>query len=266
FWDPSSAVTPPPKSLPADFLAYVEGTIDWDEFSRRRAPTPPRDTSSATPVSLPVPDDFLSRVKLAIRILKGTSCEQEANLADVPVLAPSGSPGRRVFRATWTAMVLATFANVLIWLFADQAKVALAVVWGVVSNIGFSAVLPSPETIPLLIHSGGWIVSPLMLAVVAWARFNTPVTNRLGTAFALFYSGFFFYYAMIVALWLVLIIVVRQGAVAFDKVFLFLGAANPMAQNEFDTYAPLMAAFVLVVALDFPWMLKLDRVAREFCV
>jgi hypothetical protein len=37
-----------------------------------------------------------------------------------------------------------------------------------------------------------WIVSALLLLVVAWVRFNTPPTNRSGTTFALFYFGVVF--------------------------------------------------------------------------
>jgi hypothetical protein len=77
-------------------------------------------------------------------------------------------------------------------------------------------VVMSSEWISYGVHSSEWIVSALMLVVVAWARFNSPPTNRSGTTFALFSFGLIFYYALIVALWLIVIIAVRQGSVGFE--------------------------------------------------
>jgi hypothetical protein len=65
-----------------------------------------------------------------------------------------------------------------------------------------------------------WIIPVLSLFVVAWNRFNSPPTNRSGTTFVLFFSGVMFYFALIVALWLLVIIVLSQGGMGFDKLFL----------------------------------------------
>jgi len=122
------------------------------------------------------------------------------------------------------------------------------------------------DWVPYLVQSSEWIVSALMLVVVAWARFNSPPTNRSGTTFALFSFGLIFYYALIVALWLLVIIAVRQGSIGFDKAAIWLGEPNPKAQGEFAPYAPLLAAFVIVVAAYFPWVWQIDKLARAFCI
>src|SRR5215831_981651 len=121
------------------------------------------------------------------------------------------------------------------------------------------------EWIPQLVHASEWTFSALLLMVVAWARFNTPPTNRSGTTLALFSFGLIFYYIMIVALWLVLFISVKQGSVGFDKTAIWLGRFNPDARGEFEPYAPLIAAFLVVVAAYFPWVCEIDKAAREFC-
>src|SRR5262245_45645489 len=111
-----------------------------------------------------------------------------------------------------------------------------------------------------------WIVSALMLIVVACERFNTPPTNRSSTTFALFSFGLIFYYALIVALWLLVTIAVRQGAIGFDKSVLWLGGPNPKVRAEIAPYAPLVAALVIVVAAHFPWVQQVDNLARAFCI
>jgi uncharacterized membrane protein YidH (DUF202 family) len=127
-------------------------------------------------------------------------------------------------------------------------------------------VVMSSEWISYGVHSSEWIVSALMLVVVAWARFNSPPTNRSGTTFALFSFGLIFYYALIVALWLIVIIAVRQGSVGFDKATIWLGGLSPKVQGEFAPYAPLVAAFMIVVAAHFPWVWRIDNLARGFCI
>ena len=119
---------------------------------------------------------------------------------------------------------------------------------------------------PYLVQPAEWIVSALMLIVVACERFNTPPTNRSSTTFALFSFGLIFYYALIVALWLVVTIAVRQGAIGFDKSVILLGGPNPKVRAEFAPYAPLVAALVIVVAAHFPWVQQVDNLARAFCI
>jgi hypothetical protein len=122
------------------------------------------------------------------------------------------------------------------------------------------------DLFPYLVQPAEWIVSALMLIVVACERFNTPPTNRSSTTFALFSFGLIFYYALIVALWLVVTIAVRQGAIGFDKSILWLGGPNPKVRAEIAPYAPLVAALVIVVAAHFPWVQQVDNLARAFCI
>ena len=81
-----------------------------------------------------------------------------------------------------------------------------------------------------------WIIAVLALYVVAWTRFNSPPTNRSGTTFALFFFGVVFYYALIVALWVLVMIGLVQGSIGFDWVGNALtrsesGGADPTPLN-----------------------------------
>lgn len=122
------------------------------------------------------------------------------------------------------------------------------------------------DLFPYLVQPAEWIVSALMLIVVACERFNTPPTNRSSTTFALFSFGLIFYYALIVALWLVVTIAVRQGAIGFDKSVIWLSGSNPNVRAEIAPYAPIVAALVIVVAAHFPWVQQVDNLARAFCI
>ena len=128
------------------------------------------------------------------------------------------------------------------------------------------ALAQSSEWIPDLVQPSEWIVSALMLIVYARVRFNSPPTNRSGTTFALFSFGLIFYYALIVALWALVTIAVRQGSIRFDNAIVWLGGVNPAAQEEFKPYAPLVAALVIVVAAQFPWVRRIDNAARSVCI
>ena len=97
-----------------------------------------------------------------------------------------------------------------------------------------------------------WIVPALLLLVVAWVRFNTPPTNRSGTTFALFYFGVMFYYSLILALWLL----VTVGGIGFGS----LATKEQIAQH-----APIFGALIIVVASQFPQVLRIDTAARKFC-
>src|SRR5262249_61098133 len=98
-----------------------------------------------------------------------------------------------------------------------------------------------------LIQSSEWIIPAALLVVVAWSRFNSPPTNRSGTTFVLFSFGLIFYYALIVALWLLVIIAVIQASIGFDKLSFAVGKTNLQAQGEFAQYAPLVAAVLVIV-------------------
>jgi hypothetical protein len=110
-----------------------------------------------------------------------------------------------------------------------------------------------------------WIAA-MMLVVYVRVRFNSPPTNRSGTTFALFFSGLMFYCALIMALWIMVIIAVRQGSIGLDKATVLLSGADPKLQEEFRPFAPILAALVIVVAAHFPWVRKIDDAARAFCI
>jgi hypothetical protein len=106
------------------------------------------------------------------------------------------------------------------------------------------------------------LISPvLFLYVVALVQFNSPPTNRSGTTFALFFVGVIFYYALIIALWLLVTIAITQGMVGLA----FLRQKQGGAQSDIDQYRAIFSALVIVAASQFPWVHKIDRAARSFC-
>ena len=117
-----------------------------------------------------------------------------------------------------------------------------------------------------IVMKSEWIIAVLALYVVAWTRFNSPPTNRSGTTFALFFFGVVFYYALIVALWVLVMIGLVQGSIGFDWLGKALTNVNPEAQIELDRYAPMVAALVIVVASQFRKVAQIDSAARTFCV
>lgn len=110
-----------------------------------------------------------------------------------------------------------------------------------------------------------WIIAILALYVVAWTRFNSPPTNRSGTTFALFFFGVTFYYALIVALWVLVMIGLVQGSIGFDWIGRTLTKVSPEAQIQLAQYAPIVAALIIVVASQFRQVLRIDSAARTFC-
>lgn len=116
-----------------------------------------------------------------------------------------------------------------------------------------------------IVTKSEWIIAVLALYVVAWTRFNSPPTNRSGTTFVLFFFGVIFYYALIVALWLLVMIGLVQGSIGFDWILKALTTINPEVQIELAQYAPIVAALVIVVASQFRQVSRIDLAARTFC-
>ncbi len=110
----------------------------------------------------------------------------------------------------------------------------------------------------IVLSSSQWIVPALLLFVVAWNKFNSPPTNRSGTTFALFFFGAIFYYALILALWLL----VSASGIGFGR---FASLANPASEAQIAHYAPIFAALIIVVASQFPRVDQIDTTARTFC-
>jgi hypothetical protein len=101
-----------------------------------------------------------------------------------------------------------------------------------------------------VVSSSEWVIPALLLFVVAWNKFNSPPTNRSGTTFALFLFGAIFYYALILALWLL----VSVGGIGFAS----------FVPHHADA-APIFAALIIVVASQFPQVDRIDTTARTFC-
>jgi len=117
-----------------------------------------------------------------------------------------------------------------------------------------------------VVQSSEWIIPALVLALVAWHRFNTPPTNRSGTTFALFYLGLVCYYFLIVSLWVLVIVFLSQSTIRLDRVIQRFTEINPETKAEFAQYNPLIAALFIVVASQFRQVLDIDTEARSFCI
>ena len=122
------------------------------------------------------------------------------------------------------------------------------------------------DIIEAIVTKSQWIIAILALFVVAWARFNSPPTNRSGTTFALFFWGVIFYYALMIPLWLVVMIGLVQGSIGFDFIVGQVTAVDPKAQAQLAQYAPIVAVLIIVVASQFRQVARIDRAARAFCV
>ncbi|MEY9414094.1 hypothetical protein ABIF69_000536 [Bradyrhizobium japonicum] len=102
------------------------------------------------------------------------------------------------------------------------------------------------DIIEAIVTKSQWIIAILALFVVAWARFNSPPTNRSGTTFALFFWGVIFYYALMIPLWLVVMIGLVQGSIGFDFIVGQVKAVDPKAQAQLAQYAPIVAVLIIV--------------------
>ena len=108
----------------------------------------------------------------------------------------------------------------------------------------------------ILVPAGEWVIPGLLLLVVAWNKFNTPPTNRSGTTFALFFFGVIFYYALILALWLLVSMSDIIGLGTF---------VSPATHQKIVQHAPIVAALIIVTASLFPRVGQIDTAARTFC-
>jgi hypothetical protein len=119
-----------------------------------------------------------------------------------------------------------------------------------------------------VLETGQWTVALaiVMLVVHARVRFNSPPTNRSGTTAAMFFFGLIFYCALIFALWIVVILSVKQGSIGFYNVAARPGDAGEEALRDFRPYAGVVAALVIVVAAQVPWVRRIDDAARTFCI
>jgi len=116
-----------------------------------------------------------------------------------------------------------------------------------------------------IINQGVWIVPALLLFVATWVKFNRPPTNRSGTMFALFHCGVLFYFALLISLWLLVIVLLYGGGSGLDKLG-FLAVGDPQAREQMAKFAPVVAVLIIVVASLFPQVSKIDAAARSFCL
>jgi hypothetical protein len=116
-----------------------------------------------------------------------------------------------------------------------------------------------------IVSQGLWIISGLSLFVVAWVRFNKPPTNRAGTTFLLFYSGMVFYYALLVGLWLLVILVLTGSGYGLS----WIGGAVASSlkdHQQLSPSVPVIAALIITVASQFKYVRDVDTAARSFCI
>ena len=95
-----------------------------------------------------------------------------------------------------------------------------------------------------LINQGIWAVPGLLLLIVAWVGFNRPPTNRSGTTFLLFHLGVAFYYALLIAIWLFVIVLLQSGSSGIEYVSRLVGDGGN-ARDQIGAFAPVVAALIL---------------------
>src|SRR5581483_9113303 len=116
-----------------------------------------------------------------------------------------------------------------------------------------------------MFNQGLWAASALLLFVVAFVRFSRPPTNRTGTTFLLFYTGVVFYYALLIGLWLLVIVILSGGTYGVDGI----GPAFSMAlkTNEWlNPSLPVVALLFIAVASQFKLVGRMDTGARQLCI
>jgi hypothetical protein len=116
-----------------------------------------------------------------------------------------------------------------------------------------------------VVNQGLWIASGLLLFVVALVRFNRPPTNRTGTTFLLFYTGMFFYYALLIGLWLLVIVLLSGGSYGIDGISSVV--ARSLKANEWlSPSLPVIGLLVIAVASQFKLVGRMDTGARQLCI
>ena len=83
-----------------------------------------------------------------------------------------------------------------------------------------------------LINQGIWAVPGLLLLIVAWVGFNRPPTNRSGTTFLLFHLGVAFYYALLIAIWLFVIVLLQSGSSGIEYVSRLVGDRRECSRSD----------------------------------
>lgn len=107
-----------------------------------------------------------------------------------------------------------------------------------------------------------WIASGILLFVVAFVRFNRPPTNRTGTTFFLFYTGMFFYYALLIGLWLFVIVVLSSGGYGLGEIKL----VQPQVSETLTPTLPIIGLLIIAVASQIKRVRRIDAAARQICI
>jgi hypothetical protein len=116
-----------------------------------------------------------------------------------------------------------------------------------------------------VVNQGLWIASGLLLFVVALVRFNRPPTNRTGTTFLLFYTGMLFYYALLIGLWLLVIVLLSAGSYGIDGIS--AAVSQSLKANEWlSPSLPAIGLLVIAVASQFRLVGRMDAGARQLCI
>jgi hypothetical protein len=116
-----------------------------------------------------------------------------------------------------------------------------------------------------VVNQGLWIASGLLLFVVALVRFNRPPTNRTGTTFLLFYTGMLFYYALLIGLWLLVIVLLSAGSYGIDGIS--SAVSQSLKANEWlSPSLPVIGLVVIAVASQFKLVGRMDTGARQLCI
>jgi hypothetical protein len=116
-----------------------------------------------------------------------------------------------------------------------------------------------------VVNQGLWVASGLLLFVVALVRFNRPPTNRTGTTFLLFYTGMLFYYALLIGLWLLVIVLLSAGSFGVDGIS--AAVSQSLKANEWlSPSLPVIGLLVIAIASQFKLVGRMDAGARQLCI
>ena len=107
-----------------------------------------------------------------------------------------------------------------------------------------------------------WILLSSLLFIVAWVRFNF-LQEQVWNNIRVVLLGVIFYYALIVALWLLLTIAISQGSIGLSYL---PGIQFKLGSEGVDQDRGFFAVLFIVVASQFPTVNRIDEGARAFCM
>ena len=110
----------------------------------------------------------------------------------------------------------------------------------------------------IFLDTAAWLISLIVLLVVAKTKFDQPPTRRSGTTWFLFSAGLTLYYLLTLSIWTLVILTLRGGG----KVLTDFSIAIP---EDYAFGVPVVAMLLVVLSWYDSRVKRLDAGARRIC-